>query len=73
MKSLAEFHKNRVQKDGHQTWCKLCVRQYQNDRRAENPQEYRDYQRAWHQRHPHYARRPRAPKPSHTYVVFDED
>lgn len=74
-KPLGDFHRNKRQVDGHQVWCKVCVKEYQNQKRSENREAYRTYQRAWFARHPgyfrNYSRNPTTPPGP--LVVFEED
>lgn len=75
-KEFTEFYRNRVQPDGYQVWCKLCVVNHQNQKRASDPERYRRYQKDWFARHPGYFRRynhKRLPDKGKTVVVFADD
>lgn len=75
-KPLTDFHKNRRQPDGHQVWCKLCVRSYQNEKRETDREAYQEYQRQWFAAHPGYfkgyVRQPKGIEQP-ILVVFPED
>lgn len=74
-KLLDDFHRNKRQVDGRQVWCKICVREHQNQQREDHREQYRQYQRTWFENHPGYFRTyNRKPKKvGGSLVVFDED
>lgn len=75
-KPFTDYHKNRIQPDGFQVWCKLCVKKHQNLKRLEDPEKYKRYQRDWFARHPGYFRHYNRKRPvgkGTSVVVFGED
>lgn len=73
-KPLEDFHKNRRQSDGRQTWCKACHKEHQNRKRADSREEYNEYQREWRANHPGYFAKYKKRTKGHGPVVsFGED
>ena len=45
VKSIDDFHKSKIYKDGHKYQCAICSSEYAKKHRAKNKEKYREYER----------------------------
>ena len=45
VKSIDDFHKSKIYKDGHKSQCAICLNEYSRKHRANNQEKYREYER----------------------------